>query len=158
MTEQEAWNEIQKKWNEIKELFNGMPETKKKKRLQTILEGKDTPELKLIDRVTKSDSTNFIIKYGGEPHYSKGRHGADALRDFIRWVGVEEVYKLKIHANRNQKLITDISNYQGNYSPKDVIGKYVIFTKSENKEKMIQIAEIIKGTDGLEATIEEDNS
>lgn len=151
-----TWDKIQMKWNEILELFKEYDP--KLKTLKTKLGGGNIPKLELADRGKKTESTNFIVTYDNEPHYSRGGHGADVLREFIRWVGVDNVYKLNIHANRNQHLISDIQGYRGGYSPKDVIGEYVIFTKSENKEKRIQIEEIIKGIDGIEATIEKDNS
>lgn len=155
MKEYDTWNKIETKWKEILLLFQKQYDPKKQT-LKTKLEGGDIPRLVLEDRWTKTDTTNFIVKFRDKKLKSKGRKGAKALVTFIQMVGVEKVYELNIPSKRSHTLISDSINGNEANSPIFVDGKY-IFTKSENTEKITQIQEIIKKLH-LNASIERDNS
>ncbi|MCR5425148.1 MAG: hypothetical protein K6E93_10400 [Bacteroidales bacterium] len=156
MRNMDIWNIIQKKWEEILTLFkeNYNP---KKETLIAKLEHGDIPHLVLKDRGTKSETTNFIVRYEERILKSKESSGADVLVDFIRMVGAEKVYAAKIRANRCKELVSKTDNDNEDNSPKYVDGYYV-FTKSENPEKMMQILDIINRLELAGATIERDFS
>lgn len=145
MIQEQAKKEIQKKWEEIIDIFRQNYDIAKYKIL-TQTDKARLYKIEVVEKGKKNTSSPFLIKYQDQGKeivlHSGKRKGAKILATFISLTGVESVFNLKIEAKHSGVLI--LRNIKG-YNEKDFIpiGNKFVLTKSENKEKINQIREII---------------
>jgi len=147
MRQEQALIEIKKKFKEIVEIFQKNYSTEKYK-IKTKADKCKLYCIEVVKKEKKNTSFPFVVRYqndGKEIVLRSGkRNGAKVLVNFIKMVGIEKVYRLRIKAKRSVVLISDTLEGNEKNRPILVENKY-IFTKSENDEKFRQIEEIING-------------